>query len=403
MNKLSDENIDFIYLEISKKGITMEVLLDEMVDHVCCCIEPEILKGTDFMTAYNNFIQNIDNSVFKNIQHQTLLSTNLKFQNMKKVMFISGVLATILLVIGATFKIYHLPGAGVSLVLGTFIIVSTFLPLFFIVSYREQTEKKNILLSVIGYITITFLILGPIFKIMHWPYTNILFYFGPLLLATIFLPVYLVSVFRKANETKTNFLFIIMLISIGFSFMYSLSAVNISKDILVQYDSIYQQNIKTVEMFKLKNESFVTEFKLDSTKTETQKLEIEKIKASTLELENELDSLMLTMIRKVNSETSTFTEFENKDDKKVCKEIMELDENDKNLKKNIEDYQILMLSYANDEIQKQIINNYLGFDYLKDKYDYFNFKSSTLIDALAILSMMQKNIQLAEYEVLKSI
>jgi len=402
MNKLTEENIDFIYNDVREKGITMNVLVDEMVDHICCCIEPEIAKGQEFITTYTNFISTIENSVFKNIQHQTVLSINLKFQFMKKVMFISGVVATILLVVGVFFKINHLPGAGMILVLGTFTIVTTFLPLFFIVSYKEQTEKKNVMLSIIGYFTITFLILGPVFRIMHWPFTGFLFFFGPLLLATIFLPVYLVSVFRKTNETKTNFMFIIILVAIGFSFMYSLSAVNISKDVLEKYNSIYVNNLKVVEMFELKNEEINKKLKLDTTLSQLQLKNIDSIEFKTLEIKNVLDELMLSMIQKANSDKATLKSFDKKDNKKVCKQIMEINDNNKKLYELVENYQKFMIANTNNDYKKEIVNNYLSFEYFKDKNEYFNFKNSTLIDALVILSSFEKNIEMAEYEILKS-
>ncbi len=97
MNTLTEENIDFIYQDVQVKGIMLEGLLDEMVDHICCSIEPDIDKGVSFKIAYNNLMDTIESSTFKNVQHQTLLSTNLKFQNMKKLMVVLGSLSALFL------------------------------------------------------------------------------------------------------------------------------------------------------------------------------------------------------------------------------------------------------------------------------------------------------------------
>lgn len=43
----------------------------------------------------------IESSTFKNVQHQTLLSTNLKFQNMKKLMVVLGSLSALFLSAGS--------------------------------------------------------------------------------------------------------------------------------------------------------------------------------------------------------------------------------------------------------------------------------------------------------------
>lgn len=48
MNTITEENIDFIYRDVQVKGITLEGLLDEMVDHICCSIEPDINEGVLF-------------------------------------------------------------------------------------------------------------------------------------------------------------------------------------------------------------------------------------------------------------------------------------------------------------------------------------------------------------------
>lgn len=101
MNTITEENIDFIYRDVQVKGITLEGLLDEMVDHICCSIEPDINEGVLFKIAYKNLMDTVESSTFKNVQHQTLLSTNLKFQNMKKLMVVLGSLSALFLSAGS--------------------------------------------------------------------------------------------------------------------------------------------------------------------------------------------------------------------------------------------------------------------------------------------------------------
>ncbi len=399
MSYLTDENIDYIYDDFRNKGITTEMLLNEMVDHICCSIETEIKRGIPFQTAYENLMNPIESSTFKHLQHQDLLSTNLKFQNMKKAMFVSGFIGTILLITGVFFKIQHLPGAGVGIVFGMVTIVFAFLPMFFYSSYKEQVEKKNIILYPIGYLTLAFLLLGPLFKIMHWPFTNILIFYGPLLLAALFLPVYLVSIFRKANETKTNFLFLIILIGIGFSTLFSLSAVNISRDVMEKCDSAYQQNMKVTDLFSVKNDSLFAQFSR-STQPEPMKQQVENIKVNAQVLKNQLNNLMLKMIQFGNAKDATLTNFSSKDTKNACKEILDQNDNEKNLREALEKYKSSLQAFASDEYRKQIINSYSGFNLVNKSIEYYDFKGAPLIVALEKLSTIQKNVQIAEYEVL---
>jgi len=395
MNYLTNENIDYIYSDVQKKGITMTGLLNEMVDHICCCIEIELKKGNDFQTAYNNLMNTVEDSTFKNLQHQDLLSTNLKFQNMKKAMFLTGLIGTLLLFMGVMFKIQHWPGAGICMVLGVFSIVFGFLPMFFYTSYVEQVEKKNVFLYILGYLTLIFLLLGPLFKIMHWPLTDILFYYGPLTLAALFLPVYLVSVFRKVNETKTNFIFIIVILGIGYTSLFMLTSGNVSLEVIYKCDSTYHQNLKITGLFAAKNDSLIA--KLQG------KQQIETVKANAVALKNEINDLMLKMIHYANPDASTEIEIKSKGNKKACRKIMDQDDNTMKLNDLLQKFRNSLLTLAKDDFQKQIIDAHTDFNLFNNISDYSNFKNYTLIEALATLSSIQKNLQISEFEILTSI
>ncbi len=396
MTYLTDENIDFIYDDIRTKGITSENLLHEMVDHICCMLEPQLSENNTFDTLYQNFINTLHQNQFSKIQFQTNLSTNLKFQNMKKSMFISGAIGTFMLISGVLFKINHWPGAGIMLVLATFIIVALFLPTFFIVGYRENEEKRNLFLTIIGYLTVSFLILGPVFKIMHWPGTDFLVFFGPLLLATLFLPFYLVSVFRKSNETRTNYLFIILLVAIGFSFMYSLSAVNMTKDRIDRYYEAYNANLDAYELFAHKSDSL---YSLPDSTNSLQALG--SVHTASTALAADIDKLMLSLIQSANSPEATLRNFSIKDDKKVGKKMLDETDEDKILAEKIEDFRNLALSSTEDKDERQILMSHLDFTEQMDPYEYLSFEREPLIYILFQLSYIKKNIALAELELVK--
>ncbi len=56
MSSLTDNEIDFIFADLEKKGLTIQGLREEITDHICCIIEPDIDNGTDFQTSYNSFL-----------------------------------------------------------------------------------------------------------------------------------------------------------------------------------------------------------------------------------------------------------------------------------------------------------------------------------------------------------
>ena len=52
MRELSSEQIRIIKYDIEKSGIKNNLLKDELLDHLCCCIESEMEKGLTFNHAY---------------------------------------------------------------------------------------------------------------------------------------------------------------------------------------------------------------------------------------------------------------------------------------------------------------------------------------------------------------
>ncbi|HAN78162.1 MAG TPA: hypothetical protein DCQ31_10505 [Bacteroidales bacterium] len=397
MNALTDEDIDFIYNDVRQKGISLEMLLDEMVDHICCTLEPALQKGVPFVTAYHDFINSLENDTFKNLQHQTILSTDLKFQKMKKSMFFTGFFGTLVLVSGVFFKINHWPGAGILMVLGMLLVALVFLPLFFITSYKEQETKKNVLLFIIGYITLAFLLLGPLFKVMHWPFANVLLFYGPISLAVVFLPTYLVSIFRKANETKTNFIFLIILIGIGLSSLFSLSAVNISKTAIDRYDSEYRTNLQVYSLVSEKSDSIF------DAASEEKKQKAQTLKNASNELNSFIDQLMLDMIKNSNSGEVTLNDFSLKDDKKACRTVLETAGNYEKLLQLLQNYRNAVRAIPPQEIDKIISTNSLKFNLLESENEVQVFKQFPLIEALATLSAVKKNVAIAKYEALQTI
>lgn len=125
---------------------------------------------------------------------------------MKRTMYAFGVIAPILLLIGITFKLFHWPGAGIILTLGLFITASVFLPLFAMVRIRDTRQQGDSVpmgLYLTGMIAGILAILGALFKIQHWPGASIALTLGLGTLAFAFLPIY-ASVKKKEAAAKNK-------------------------------------------------------------------------------------------------------------------------------------------------------------------------------------------------------
>ncbi|MDF1572062.1 MAG: hypothetical protein P1P82_10635 [Bacteroidales bacterium] len=232
-----EDQLHRIRNDLAAKGLTYESLQDDILDHLCCMIEEKLEAGEAFDVSYGEIMSDIDGNTFSNLQHQTLLLLDYKFQRMKRTTYLLGLLGSLLTIVGALFKIMHWPGAGIIMVLGFMTVVLGFLPLYFILSYREQTEKPNVIFPVVGYLSLLIVFTGAVFKIMHWPGAEMLLRASVIFLLVGFLPLYIVQIFKRSVKTKINPAYIIMLL-VGFSIVLILVKVNISKDSIDRYTEI---------------------------------------------------------------------------------------------------------------------------------------------------------------------
>jgi hypothetical protein len=211
MRNLTDEQIDFIADDIRIRGVFTQSLQEDLLDHICCFIEEQPDDERPFAEIYRQALEAFGQQGLQGIQDETLFLINRPYQNaMKKFAYITGAIASISLVAGALFKIQHWPGANLMLLIGTLTLSMFFIPYFFYVNLKEQTEKKSKVVAALGLITALFLCAGALFKLLHWPgATLIIGGFGVFFL--VFLPLYIMNGVRnpqtKVASISNGFLF----------------------------------------------------------------------------------------------------------------------------------------------------------------------------------------------------
>lgn len=137
--ELTENQIEQIYREIHERGITMDELADSLVDHICCAIEGE--EGLDFETAYQQALAAFGNDGMQRTQLEIALFINHKNEiTMKKTLFILGYIAVSLITTGLLFKIQHWPGASIMLVFGIGLLNFGFLPMYFYSRYKQAVS-----------------------------------------------------------------------------------------------------------------------------------------------------------------------------------------------------------------------------------------------------------------------
>ena len=204
MFELQDKEIELISTDIEQQGLTFIPLKNELLDHICCQIELDMDNGMTFNEAYRKVKASIGRKRIRQVQDETLTLINKKYRRMKRTMYALGVASPIMLLAAAVFKINHWPGAGILISFALFITGIIFLPVFVMVRIRNTrnvNEPVPLGIYITGMIAGMITIIGTLFKIQHWPGASILVSVGLITLALIFLPLY---ARYKIRETKKD-------------------------------------------------------------------------------------------------------------------------------------------------------------------------------------------------------
>ena len=265
---LSEEQISFIREDILSRGITMEGLQDDLLDHICCLLEDHPGGANDFEKVYREILQTFYKKELKEIETETLSLINQKTIAMKKSMLTTGLFAAGLLSLGIVLKFIHAPGASAAIVSGTFLFSLVFLPLLALIRMGEKKVAKEKLLVALGVLSAMLMSLSFVFRVQHWPGAMVMLYLCIGILLLLFLPFYLAGGFKKP-ETKAQTLVVSILLVAGCGLWLTLvaspSGVRRDEAKNMQVYRLSEQILKTEQsqVEKLKSATPVTSAKVD--------------------------------------------------------------------------------------------------------------------------------------------
>ena len=121
---------------------------------------------------------------------------------MKKSLYLIGLISTIFTFLGSFFKIMHLQGASVMIIMGAFSFAFIFIPLLIFIKFKEDSFLFDKFIYSIGIALGTVLMVGFIFKLMHWPWATVLMLSSILIFNFVYIPLYFISRF---NRRELNF------------------------------------------------------------------------------------------------------------------------------------------------------------------------------------------------------
>ena len=122
---------------------------------------------------------------------------------MKKILYLIGLLSTAFTFLGSIFKIMHWPGASVMIIIGAFSFAFIFIPLLIFIKFKEDIFLFDKFIYSIGIVLGTVLMVGFIFKLMHWPWATVLMLSSIVIFNFVYIPVYFLSRFKR-EDLKFN-------------------------------------------------------------------------------------------------------------------------------------------------------------------------------------------------------
>ena len=198
---LTEEQIASIRAVLIEEGMQHESLTDDVLDHICCVVELLLKRGKNFDEALNEAIDDLAPNGLKDLEIQTRYLLNSKRTiTMKKLMYLMGFLGAATLSSGMIFKLMHWPGANVMSVVGLVALIFIFVPLLAMDFYRYEVSKalSNRFRFFSGVIATVLIGVSIVFKMLHLQGASVLLIVGGFIFVFAFLPFLFFSLYKKS-------------------------------------------------------------------------------------------------------------------------------------------------------------------------------------------------------------
>lgn len=292
MYRITDEQIDFILDNIRANGIVIEDLQNNLLDHICCIVENEMTEGEDFYEFYGRIVPRFFKKELKEIEEETTnLLTFKNYYAMKNTVKISGTISGILILIGAIFKTMHWPGAGIMIVLGGLFFSLVFLPLMIVLKFKDDESKTDKWVFAFGFLMAMGAATGIVFKVMHWPYANFLMRWSVTFFLFGYIPLYYFTRIRRAELRFNTTINTVLMMACG-GMMYALFNLHPSTGLQGSINASYDfMNNNSTELVKANTNLFT---KLSD------KQEVKEFHQTSIQLFNKIADIKAHLIAKTD-------------------------------------------------------------------------------------------------------
>lgn len=199
--RLTTDQVALVRAHVERSGILIESLKADVLDHLCCVVEVKLDRGRSFEEGLKEALKELAPDGLKELENETifLLNSN-KIILMKKLMFTIGALSSMSFVTGWLLGLLHWPGAFELSAYGFLGFGCFFMPLYAIDYFktdihRALNEKWKFGLGLLSAVLIG---VATFFKIFHLPGANLLLVVGTSVFVIGFLPFLFFGWYKKS-------------------------------------------------------------------------------------------------------------------------------------------------------------------------------------------------------------
>jgi hypothetical protein len=164
-------------------------------------VEVKMTKGSGFESSLIEAIDELAPDGLDVIQRETIFLLNsTKIMFMKKIMYSIGLITSISMTMGLTFKFLHMPGAEQLFNVGFFGFLILFLPMLAVDRYKHNLTKSlsEKLRVGFGYLSAFMIASSVLFKLFHLEGANLLLLSGMCVFSFGFLPFLFFNMYKKS-------------------------------------------------------------------------------------------------------------------------------------------------------------------------------------------------------------
>ncbi len=416
MAELSEKEIRILNREIERQGLTYTELQQELLDHLCCDVEAEMEEGLAFVKALEKVRNGMGEDRIRQVQEETLLLVNQKYRIMKKLMYVLGMLAPVVLIIGTIFKTQHWLGAGILITLSLFLLGAIYLPLFVMVRIRDTRKKGkpvNMPMYVAGMIAGIVFIAGAMFKIQHWPGAGTMLTLTAVVTVLVFIPILVVQALRDKENQVQHFTVLIFVLAFA-AVWFMTYALRVSRNVLDAFTMTAQNLERTTGIIENRNEALADRFDLFAPSSEILGAKVEEINRKADELDAYIRDMKVQMVMAANGDNRTavtgdrgidYSQLDEKDNTSSVETVIFGDQGipgkGEELKGRISEYREFLQKEADPDLAGMIgrlLDTGSPEEYLS--WEEYCFRGMPMMSAVTMLGNMQTGLRFAQGEVL---